>query len=274
MDLRSREHLPIVWGHGGRNSYALAEFSEITAESYTHSRTGVRCDFLEQLKKCCLHSPSGVVEAFSNLTLHLDLRLTIGRIIQIKVPETYKGKKLVLLSAPNYASVQGDVSRGEAVFPHLQFVGTNQINVTCSAFEQCPAEYSPDFRGEVCLGIASTDVAEQLMQKAVWEYSQNHSNMAIILLYAAIETAVLILTEADRGRVSVLINEICDRLKEDTLKSRLRRLKRKIEEIVVRQRGRIAHQGLDVNPFDIQRSFETALEFFWYYEEFKADLGS
>ena len=145
------------------------------------------------------------------------------------------------------------------------------MNVTASAFENCPQGFQPSSYFELYLAFSSEDRAVQLLHKSIIEFSKNRANFAIVYLYAAIESAVTILSGEDDGKVSSRLHQFAgkiERLSPETAVI-VKRLKKKIEERIVKRRGDFAHRGLDLTQFDLLPCYETALEFFWYYSEFK-----
>ena len=275
MDLSTRQHYPFIQ-LGGMSIFPASEYSDVKEGFYTLTRTGEKFKLLDELKKCCLFGASGVFAAFSNAIVYFDVNLVLGRISTVNfdnfLPEGFSGRDLIVIAHPIYSGVGGDISKGEFMFPHFQFTGPKQINITASAFDNCPFDFQPSVRFSFYLSFYSNDRAVQLLQKSILEFSQNRPNFAAIYLYAAVESASTILSGREDGKVSARIHEFAktiEKLFPDVAK-RLKRIKKNIERRIVVKRGDFAHQGADLTQQDLLPSYETALEFFWYYNDMKS----
>jgi|LGOV01.1.fsa_nt_gb hypothetical protein len=257
------------------NSYPISDFSDIGQNKFTLTRTGERFIFLEQLKKCCLFGSTGVLTAFSNAVLHVDTPLPIGRIQILNFADKFSPeiieRGLEIIGTPLYAAVNGNVDKGECVFPDIQHQSATQINIAATAFPHCPPDFAPQINTDIYFAFRSADHAIQLLHKSLLELSKNRANFAIVLLYTAIEAATYRLTGDDSGKVSGRLYTFSKKVENiDNNSARtLRRLKKQIERRIVEQRGIFAHKGQDVTQTDLLPSYETAVEFFWYYSDFK-----
>ncbi len=268
-----------VLAEGGLRQYDGK--SVLFTESGTYKVDGLDVEYslLDELKKCCLFGSHGVYAAFSNISISFFVPSRIGRISRVDfdevLPEGFLGQDLVIIAHPLCVCISGDAQKGEVVFPHFQYTGENKINITSSAFDRCPSDYSPTIPFTAYLSFPPEDQAVKLLHKSIDEFSKNRASFAIIYLFAAIESAVTILSGRDDGRVSsrmlTVINKL-DRCSSD-IANVLRPLKKKIENRIVARRGDFAHLGKELNQNDLLPCYETALEFFWYYSDMKESLG-
>jgi hypothetical protein len=187
------------------------------------------------------------------------------------LPDGFPKRDLVIVAHSQYAAINGNISKGECLFPHIQFSNSKQINITASAWESCPITFQPNVNYDFFLAFASKDRAIQLLHKSILEFSQNRANFAIVYLYSAIEAASARLSGQDDGklsnRFSVFIRKIAP-ISSSSGKI-MKRLKKKIEKRIIVKRGDFAHKGNDLTKDDLLQSYETALEFFWHYSAFK-----
>ena len=256
------------------NQFPLSAFTNITLEGYTFKRNGQRYSFLDQLKKSCLFGDTGVLAAFSCAHTMIPIRLSIGRIHPVilseLIPETMSKNNLVIIAASKTSAIQGDVYNGECVFPHLQHYNSDQINVTCSAFNNCPSDYSPQLYQQIYIAFSSPEPSIKLLHKALWEFSQNNANSSIIFLYASMEAAATKLSGIENGRVSTRLSSFAKSIKvsEPNFASIVKSIKRKIENTIVEKRNLYAHHGHELQKDDLLHSFAVALEFFWHFDRF------
>lgn len=269
VDLKKRFSYPIAREDGGVNVFPASDFYNFTDNGFTQKETDMTFNLLNELKRSCLFGVNGVLISFSNFSFSINEKLTIGKINTIKIPPVFPSQKVVIVGMSKYAAIMGDVQKGEGVFPHLQFKNDDQINLSCSAFDNCPSSFRPTYTGDVYLSFYSNDVAVQVLQKALWEFSQNNANMSIILLYASIEIAVEGLTKSREGKISTRLSNFRKMVSDNELKKNLRKIKGNIEKHIVKTRGDVAHNGIDITQENLLKPFETALEFFWYYDAYK-----
>lgn len=259
----------------GMNSYAISDFSDIKQDGFILTRTGEHFDFLEQLKKCCLFGSTGVLSAFSNAVLYESITLPIGRIQILALADKFSPEiiqhGLEIIGTPMFAAVPGDVGKYECVFPYIQHQSATQVNIAATAFPECPPNFSPQIVTNIYFAFTSDDHAVQLLYKSLLEFSKNRANFAIVLLYAAIETATFHLTGEESGKITGRLHDFSKKIENaDGNASRvLKRLKKQIERRIIVQRGVFAHKGRNVTQNDLLPSYETAVEFFWHYSDFK-----
>lgn len=259
MNFKNRTYFPLVT-NDGVTVYNISQFCIANSETITCRKTNTEYDLLTELKKSCLTGPSGVLTAFSNTQVFVQRVLEVGKIVSIEIPCSSSEEKLVIIGAPKYVAIPGDAIKGECVFPWLQYHGDRKINISCAAFESCPNEYKPIYYGDIYLAYETDNLAIKILQKSLWEFSQNNPNLAIILLFASVEIATEYLTGEESGKIVSRLNSF---RKKDEQKILSCGLIDRVEKHIVKVRGRLAHKGEALIQNDLLKSYETALEFFW-----------
>lgn len=278
MNFLERNFFPIILpsetGSSG-GMLVIPEHAVIRTNSgrnFVRKDTGEEFCLLNNLKDFCRFGTSGVLAAFSNFQIHVPVTYRIGRITKINfqeyLPENID-RNLVLIAAPMFAGVQGNLSLNECIFPSLQNHGPGHINLTASAFDGCPADFCPVVHHTFYLGIERKDPREILLQRSVWEFSQNRASFACVYLYAAIEAAVTDLTGEVGGKISTRLATFISQIDDNMSASKplVRRLKKSIEKHVVARRGDFAHKGIQLTQADLLESYEVALELFWNFDD-------
>lgn len=216
-----------------------------------------------------------MLTAFSNAVLYVDTPLPIGRIQILNFADRFSPKiiehGLEIIGTPMFAAVSGEVDKYECVFPYIQHQSATQINIVATAFPQCPPDFSPQINTDIYFAFRSDDRAVQLLHKSLLEFSKNQANFAAVFLFTAIEAATFNLTGENKGNISGRLHRLAQKVKKknpDSAKIILR-LKKQIEDRIVEKRADVAHRGQDVTQTDLLQSYETAVEFFWNYANFK-----
>ncbi len=268
IDLFHKNFVPVV-RTSGMNLYGLGHLADHDRNEFVLKSTGERFIYIDQLKHACRFGVDGVLATYSNLTLHQLITLTIGRITRVEFPQLFGGAKTRLVAAPKAAAIMGDIQKHECVFPHYQYSDTNSVNITCSAFDQCPTDFSPDLIVTFYFAAISDDPAVSLLHDSLWHFSQNDADKAVIFLYASLETAISKITNnylegKNSTKIHTYLNDNKLHVSEQD-RALLRKIKKHTEKLS-QLRGRIAHKGQHVGQAELLRPYADLVDLYANYD--------